>query len=88
MVGGCGCHDPIAFGHGYRCRRELGPDIVGGTRPDEPIGPPAMTSAFVPGEPVNSVRQWYNRVIEWAERFDRRYSELQQAHMELYGRPF
>lgn len=87
MVTGCGCVDPLVFGHGWRCELDLGPHVAGGTRPDEPVGPPAMTWAAVPPSSPEPVRRWHDRVIAWAERFDRRYSELAQAHLELHGTP-
>lgn len=35
--------------------------------------------------PHEQVRRWYDRVLEWSARFDRRYSELKGAEMELHG---
>lgn len=40
MVTGCGCLDPVVFGHGPRCKSGLGPSVSGGTGDNEwhPLG--------------------------------------------------
>lgn len=88
MVTGCGCVDPLVFGHGRACELDLGPSTSGGELSPGTLSPSAHSQKYERPAETESVRRWYDRVVEWSVRFDRRYSELQRAHMELYGRPF
>lgn len=86
MVARCGCHDPIAWGHRDVCERELGPPPPSTAHRPTPASGAPIDDSHSPEECAEIVRHWYDRVMEWAERFDRRYSALKEAEMQVHGR--
>lgn len=55
MVTGCGCHDPIVFGHQVCCRDGLGPREMGGRRGINALTMPDYQARYDPDRPAPKV---------------------------------